>query len=124
MRTSSWYTHHSGARLKSDDDGWRKTGVLQSGRSVSVGRRESRGRGERERDAPLDERLVALLRVLLGRVAEVAARDRTTHTVVVLAAREDVVLVPASARGTGQLARSRSVRAPGSSDPLQERAAK
>ena len=37
VRTSSWYTHHSGARLNSDDEGWRKTGVLRVSRIENKG---------------------------------------------------------------------------------------
>lgn len=46
-------------------------------------------------NAPLDERLVALLRILLRRVPEVTTANRSTDSVVILAARDDVELVPA-----------------------------
>lgn len=90
----------------------RRRRVEEDGRAAreedeSERRAAGKGQSKGERDAPLDERLVALLRVLLGGVPEVAARDGATDAVVVLAAREDVVLVPAGPCAKGQLPRPR-----------------
>jgi len=59
---------------------------------VSLERKERKGEGEKA-SLPLDKRFVTFLRVLLCCVPEVTTRDSSSYSVVVLAARKNVVLV-------------------------------
>ena len=75
--------------------------VEKGGRRVQKDGSSARDRNQHKhilaqwtRDSPLDKSLVTLLRILLRSVTEVTGSDGAANSVVVLAARENVVLVP------------------------------